>query len=268
MQEAFMVNTLRKRKALLEQYVAICQKFLRSAPEGTLRISSHKGVLRFYHMGINDDRNGKYIPKASIEIAAKLAQKDYYEKILADCKTELALIDKLLRLELKQPVARVFEKLHIRRQAFINPIDDTLQNKMKRWMEAKTDKLEIHKDMKTRVTVNGELVRSTAEKNIADALSRKKLSYKYEAKFLAKNGKVLYPDFSIWQPGTGDIIFWEHFGMMDHPEYVGHLMDKLEAYSSSGIFPGHRLILTFSDSYKRLTEDEIEERIAKIIRRQ
>ncbi len=261
-----MVNALRKRKAELERFMSLCNEFLASAPEGKLRISLYKDKAKFFHR--LEDRSLKYLSsRTSQETIRKLAQKDYCQKALRDCARELSKIEALLKEKEQQPVARIYGRLCPIRQNLVSPLEDTLQNRLKSWLEQKTPRLEIHRDSMTRMTMKGELVRSAVEKSIADCLYLNKIPYKYEAQFITRDKRILYPDFMVWQPGTGRILLWEHFGMMDRHEYVGRFMDKLSSYSSCGIFPGNGLIVTFSDSYKGLAQEELNAIMDKVILR-
>ena len=36
----------------------------------------------------------------------------------------------------------------------------------------------------------------------------------------------LYPDFTARHPKTGQVYYWEHFGLMDQPEYNKQSLTK------------------------------------------
>ena len=52
-------------------------------------------------------------------------------------------------------------------------------------------------------------------------------------------------------------IYWEHFGMMDDPNYVENAMQKLMLYQQNGIFPGEQLIITFETRKNPLNQKQI-----------
>ena len=57
--------------------------------------------------------------------------------------------------------------------------------------------------------------------------------------------------------GSGGLIIkkfaWEHFGMMDDPDYAARATEKLELYAENGFFPGKNLIITMETSAKPLS---------------
>ena len=86
--------------------------------------------------------------------------------------------------------------------------------------------------------------RSKAEADIATMLERHKLLFRYEP--LIRIGSREYsPDFCILHPLHRLLIFWEHFGMMDKPDYAYNTMEKLSLYAGHGYFLGLNLIMTY-----------------------
>lgn len=81
-------NVLQTRKNQLEQWKTQKEKELMKAPEGSLRICRHGKKIQYYHRNDVKDFNGVYIREQDIELARKLAQKDYDEKVLKSVKKE------------------------------------------------------------------------------------------------------------------------------------------------------------------------------------
>ena len=69
-------NVLIKRKAYIENLILKKKEAMTKAPVGSLRTSTINGHFRYYRFG-NENKNGIYLPKKEIELAASLAQKDY-----------------------------------------------------------------------------------------------------------------------------------------------------------------------------------------------
>ena len=65
-------------------------------------------------------------------------------------------------------------------------------------------------------------------------------------------------DFTIRHPLTGKLYYWEHFGMMDNPEYVSHACQKIKLYCDCGFIPSINLLLTFETRECPLGIDPIE----------
>lgn len=95
----------------------------------------------------------------------------------------------------------------------------------------------------------GVFMRSKSERIIAARFDFYGVPYIYEQEIKLKSGKKIYPDFTLINPVTKEIIYWEHFGMMNDINYVNKNLNKLREYISNEIVPGKNLIVTFEDSY-------------------
>lgn len=73
---------------------------------------------------------------------------------------------------------------------------------------------------------------------------------------------LLHPDFFVRNIDTGQEFFWEHFGMMDNPDYVmKNFLYKIELYRADGIILGKNLIATFSGGKNELDIDTVTKMI-------
>ena len=63
----------------------------------------------------------------------------------------------------------------------------------------------------------------------------------------------LHPDFYCLNLRTRGEFAWEHFGMMDDPDYATRATEKLQLYAENGFFPGKNLIVTMETSRKQLS---------------
>lgn len=98
-------------------------------------------------------------------------------------------------------------------------------------------------------TEKGHLVRSKSELNIADKLYHMGLEYEYEriCEGTIEPGRMR-PDFSFVTAG-GDLILWEHLGMLNRPDYKAGWEWKLRWYEKNGFFEGKNLFTT-QDTYQ------------------
>lgn len=87
-------------------------------------------------------------------------------------------------------------------------------------------------------------VRSKSEALIASALYKLSIPFRYEEP-LAIGNKMYYPDFTIRDPESGATFIYEHFGMMDEPEYAERALSKLLVYTRNGWIPSLNMIVTF-----------------------
>lgn len=104
------------------------------------------------------------------------------------------------------------------------------------------------------MTVKGDLVRSRAERKIANELNIKGIAYLYE-KALIIQGKKILPDFIIFL--NGKMIIWEHLGMLDIPEYAAKWERKKLFYESIGFSEGCNLIVTTDKSIDGLSIEKL-----------
>ena len=69
---------------------------------------------------------------------------------------------------------------------------------------------------------------------------------------------MLFPDFTIRHPKTGDVYYWEHFGLMDNPVYSQNVCSKLQFYATHGIIPSIKLITTYESKDNPLNPDMVQ----------
>lgn len=72
------------------------------------------------------------------------------------------------------------------------------------------------------------------------------------------NGKTIYPDFTVLNIKTRKTLYYEHFGMMDNPEYCKNALEKIEIYESNGIHLGEELFVTFESSLRPLSLSQLD----------
>lgn len=106
-------------------------------------------------------------------------------------------------------------------------------------------------------TIPGILVRSKSEALIINALFEHKIPFRYECLLQIQNVSV-YPDFTIRHPVTGEVYYWEHFGMMDNENYAHNVYSKLQLYQSVGIIPSMQLLTTFETRQNPLDYEYVE----------
>ncbi|MCR4676896.1 MAG: hypothetical protein K5634_06680 [Sphaerochaetaceae bacterium] len=110
------------------------------------------------------------------------------------------------------------------------------------------------------LTAKGDYVRSKSEMIIANILFALGIPYVYEAR-IEINGITFRPDFKILNCMTGEIIYLEHFGMMDNPEYAAKAVRKINAYYMAGLSEQKNLIFTFETKDNPLTPEIVKEKV-------
>ena len=92
---------------------------------------------------------------------------------------------------------------------------------------------------------------------IIKILKQHNIPYRYEAKLILGN-TIIYPDFIIRHPKTGETYYWEHFGLIDDANYSKKTFSKLQAYTSNGIIPTINLITTYETKTHPLSIESVE----------
>ena len=256
-------KNLKQRKAKLESLLNDCAAWMNGAPSGTLNVCCSRGCPSFVLQP-----GTKHLSKRKdAKLIETLAIKDYYSKLIPVIEEEIAAIDVLLNLEDKEVVPGVYESLHPERQKLIKQIEKPRRQIIEDWINLKEPPSEPKSGSYYIPTERGELVRSKNEYLIANALFRAGIPYKYEYPYEAVNGKTLHPDFYVINPSTSQTYYWEHFGMMDDPEYVmNSFMYKNKLYSLGGLVLGKNLIATFSGGSYTIDKKTIDITIKSYLR--
>lgn len=85
------------------------------------------------------------------------------------------------------------------------------------------------------VTDNGTAVRSKSEVIVANAMTARKIDFKYEEPFTGGDGQTRYPDFTVVDDDSAETYFWEHLGMLHVPSYRRKWEHKLAWYRANGV---------------------------------
>lgn len=238
-------SCLKLRKEMLLALNEQTKTALQNAPEGFLRINHRKQKLQYYHRTDPKDYSGSYIRNSDFDLVQKLAQKDYYVKLVSSADTELKAIEKYFSTLPTNQVEDVYSTFTQERQSLIAPFFESDEHYIKRWSSAAYHGKHFDEHLPALFTSNGEQVRSKSEIIIADALARESIPYRYECPLLLPGIGNIYPDFTILDIKHRKELYWEHLGMMDDPEYVEKAIQKIRSYQQHNLFPGEHLILTY-----------------------
>ena len=199
-----------------------------------------------------------YLPKKERLLADKIAMKKYYMLRKQDLMCGLEVCNAYIRKVQKENNASdmLLEKdgyIELLGKAF-GPHSENLEA----WM---TEEYETNKKYPENLNIKGtqgKYLRSKSEAMIDNVLFRERIPFRYENQ-LVLDGIVMYPDFTIRHPKTGEYYYWEHFGMMDNPEYASHACRKIKTYCDNGIIPSINLIMTYETSACPIGMERIEQ---------
>jgi len=240
---------LEQEKEELEKLLRTLKKASKKVPEGTLRIIKTKGKYpQYYHYQGKGEKQGKslrYLTKKELKFAQKLAQKQYDLAAMECLGRRADAIGKFLEQYKDTDVEVIFEKLSEERKALVIPVIETDERFECAWRESiRANANEFPKEVEL-YTEAGESVRSKSEKILADGFRRMGIPYVYEPELELEDGSRMYPDFALLHKRKRKTIYFEHFGMMDYPEYSVRTIKKITKYEENGYWFGDNFLCTF-----------------------
>lgn len=231
---------------------------LQVLPAGKLVCCNQAGKYQKWYR--RDGEKKYYIPKKNRILAEQLALKKFLTAQLADLENEMRAIQFYLR---HYPAAKQAEMLLTEKSFPTELLASSftpLSQSLSAWMHAPYEKNPYHPELL--IHKIGELtVRSKSEAMIATALLAHQIPFRYECA-LQLGGKVVFPDFTIRHPQTGEAYYWEHFGLMDYSDYAQNACAKVQLYTSCNIIPSIHLLTTYETKAHPLTTEMIEKVIA------
>lgn len=245
---------LNKSKELKERIDDI-QSQLKNMPEGKL-ICSHTGP--YCKWECSDGHQKKYIKKKDKSLAEKLAVKKYLLSLLDDLKHEKTAIDMYLRHHSNyEPKAIKILTESSEVQKLLSPYFSPLSKELDEWMSTPYERNEKHPEHLKHQIGKCEFVRSKSEAIIGKVLRMNHIPFRYESA-ITLNGITIYPDFTIRHPKTGEVYYWEHYGLADDMTYIKSMNYKMELYISNQIIPSINLITTYETKDKPLSFEMVE----------
>ena len=235
-------------------------------PPGHLRIEQKNGGRRiqFYHCTSTDHPRGAYLPGSQAALAEKLAQKDYDVKLIKLLQRQLTVLEKLIIIS-DTKITELYSKLCPARQRLITPVTLTDSQYIEAWQNIQWAPRTFAADTPVYTTARGEEVRSKSEVIISDTLSRCGVPYRYEYPLELKKHGTFHPDFLCLNVRTRQEFYWEHFGMMDAPDYSTNAAGKLAIFAENKIYPGRNLIITMETKACPLNPRHIENLIKEFL---
>lgn len=243
----------------LEQQISHLESRLDQFPSGNLICCHYQNRCKWYH---SDGHHKTYIPKRDRRLAQQLALKKYLTLQLEDLLAEKKAIQSYLKYHRLSPgkpellLSQDPEYRSLLSDLFI-PGSVELAN----WADAPFCQNDSHPEQLVHKSVSGHKLRSKSESVIDMFLYMNKIPFRYEC-LLQLGDITLFPDFTIRHPETGNVYYWEHFGLMDRTDYSQKAFSKLQLYTTHGIIPSIRLITTYETKDHPLNADLVQ----KIIR--
>lgn len=224
-------------------------------PPGFLYITRNGKYFRWYH---SHNKVQNYIPKKNRPFAEKLALKKLLSIQLSNLLHEKKALEAYFKYHVEtdkklQALSMDDSGYKELLKNYYKPTSQELQE----WMSTSYEQNPAFPEQLIHKGVSGNLLRSKSETIIDMFLYYNHLPYRYEAE-LVLGHVTFYPDFTIRHPKTGEIFYWEHFGLMDDPSYYQKAFSKLQLYASHGIIPSINLITTYETQTNPLSADMVE----------
>lgn len=281
MQNHLVKTPITQIRNILEDVVvqlsALSQRIFRSKAkkqQGSLRIAINKGTPQYYHITTKGDTNGKYIPKSDSKLISSLVQKEYLEKCNRIIEREQKALARFLKDFHPEDIIAVHTNLTEAKRRFVTPLLLTDEEFAAQWQAKPYSGKFFAKDTPEHFTNSGLRVRSKSEVIIAECLARHNIPFRYEAPLeliigdtssitaetptnnirrrtlnqdadlMQSKAVTFYPDFTCLNKRTRQEFIWEHFGMMDNPNYARNAIEKQRSYAAAGYIPGINFIAT------------------------
>lgn len=243
----------------LSKECRILENKLTKYPKGKLHIVKNKGKTQYYLRSDPKDKSGIYIHKSEEKMINQYLQKKYDEEIYSVIKKEKDNLEKFLAKskESNKKIQNIYSNNPQEIKEILKPIDVSDEDYISQWLGVPFEGKAIGEDVPVYLTDKGEHVRSKSELNIANALCKLDIPYKYECPLKFSGGRVIYPDFTVLNVKRRKEIYWEHRGMMDSKEYATHSVSRIKQLAKDGVFLGDNLIITEETSVNPLGTDEI-----------
>ncbi|MBP3383867.1 MAG: hypothetical protein J6M22_00200 [Firmicutes bacterium] len=249
----------------LDRYQALYEQFiteLKDLPSGAL--IDRNGKLNWYYREDNKQYM-KRLKDSDRNIICALRKRRYIKKGIGVLKRKISNCKHWLKNdEIYDPVG-MSEELPVQYRDLhglgvflggdINPYA---------WENAHYEKGKMY-DENLRHDTGEIYTRSKSEAMIAMKLKDKGLPFRYEPALNLKRRKV-FPDFAVLLKKRRRVVYWEHFGMMDDPEYAIQALEKLAEYAENGIYLGVNLVITFETRDDPLTPAKIDRVINNLLK--
>lgn len=230
--------------AKIKEYEKLLGKInqeLATAPQGYIRIAYKHKCPQYYLITDRKDRNGKYLNKSQSKLIEDILQRDYNIKLKVELENQLKHLKKIYASYAPDKITNIYDKIPKARRFQVEPKILSQMQYIEKWNNYHFIPKEIDELATFFVTARGEKVRSKSENIIADTLNHLKIPYRYEAP-VRIGGITFHPDFTCLNTRTRQMFIWEHFGLLDNPEYANNTVKKLRVYRQNKYMPGINLI--------------------------
>ena len=236
----------------IEQDISILEDKIASYPEGELFCNRDRSYVKWE---IKHNHERKRLSKSKRAFAEQMAVKKYLVTKCTDLLQEKDAIQAYLKAHQSEKSPKLLMENSCYRE-LLQPHFQSVSDQVKQWVKEPYRSNPKYPEQLVYENMNGHKLRSKSELFIDTVLYLHHIPYRYECE-LELGLATFYPDFTICHPQSGKIYYYEHFGMMDNPQYAQKAYSKLSIYAEHGIVPTINLITTFETRQHPLTPDAI-----------
>ena len=251
-------HLIRIRNELIERRSDL-QAELINLPEGVLVCTKKDDLIRYYQRipaTGNRKKERRYGIKRQPEILNGLVRKEYITKALKVIDMDIRAVDLAARRYKPVDENSVMESFVEKHPEIAGGIYRT-QFDEDEWRNRFSRIEGYHSESLNQTAADGTKMRSKNEVYIASRLDHYGITYRSDCP-TGIPGLYRIPDYTILRKRDNNILYWEHFGMMDDPEYRIDSHRKIEEYEAAGIVPWDNLIITYDTAKGGLRADLIE----------
>ena len=243
-------KVLQERTSQLEEIIRAKTDALQNAPEGYLRAAKHRNKIQYFVKRSPKDGNGSYIKKDNIDLAIRLAQKEYDEKVLMAAQEEIKILKRMNRLYDNMVVETVPEKITKTKLMLVEKVKKTDEEYIREWLSQDYEHVTNFPENLKLTNSKGIKMRSKSEVLISSILDEYNIPYLYEKPLRIGKYKMVLPDFTLLDIRNRQEVHLEHLGMLDDVEYLAKNLDKIKTYEENGFYLGRQLIVTYETREK------------------
>lgn len=218
----------------------------RRLEKSRLKRRVHEGVS-YFSLVDRKSQKERYLGKESNETVRAMQKEAFYRELQRTADYNISIIERLVAKLVDLSVDAVRTRLpgNYRNEELYQLKGQSLS--AKEWlseMKKKKGRYRPYKPEELKHTaLDGTKVRSKGEMGVANFLIEQGVCYIYECPIETPKGTLL-PDFTIYVERTGEVIYWEHSGMLYVRGYYDKQFDKIIKYESIGVVLGKNLIVT------------------------
>ena len=258
-----LTRQLQEQLKEIDSHISTMEKKLgkhANIPQGVVKVSYCKGIPQYY-LKLAGESKFRYVRTSKAETVHAIIQNDYDMYVYKKLQESHILLSGFLKKYHIEDITGAYESLGRGRKKMVDPIIIPDDEFIPRWYEKfKTEQNGFRDELQYR-TDRDEYVRSKSEKILADTFNKHSVPYVYEPMIKLNNGHTLFPDFALLNVRKRKTIYWEHFGLINDPEYTQKSMKKLDEYERNGLLCGDNLIFSTESRENPLNLHLIENKI-------